>query len=76
MPQLCALLRFFPLVKKNSTLPSDSTAITASDESDMYTETLPMVQKPASRKQLMSNIGGYLEALPAHYADHPQNVIL
>jgi predicted peptidase len=67
---VCAFA-FFSSCQKDSTLPSDSTVVTASDESDMYIETLPMVQKPITHT-VNANIGGYLEALPAHYADHPK----
>jgi len=66
---VCAVAFFSSCQKENASSPV-STAVTDSDESDMYTETLPMVQKPVSRT-INSNIGGYLEALPAHYADHP-----
>ena len=47
-----------------------STSVTGSNESDMYTETGKTVQKSIS-ETVNANIGGYLEALPAHYADHP-----
>jgi predicted peptidase len=59
--------------QKDSTLPSDSTVVTASDESDIYTETSPTVQTPITRN-INSNIGGYLEALPAHYKNHPKKL--
>lgn len=48
-----------------------STPVTASSVEDMYTETSPMVQTPITYN-VNANIGGYLEALPAHYADHPK----
>lgn len=49
--------------------PLVSNVVTASDQSDMYTETGLMVQTPVTQN-VNANIGGYLEALPAHYADH------
>ena len=53
--------------KKENSLP---VPLTASNVSDMYTETGLPVQ--VSKTHFVdANIGGYLEALPAHYADHP-----
>jgi predicted peptidase len=54
---------------KESALTSN--AVTASDESDIYTETGLTVQTPITYN-VNANIGGYLEALPAHYANHPK----
>jgi len=61
------LITFAISCKKES--PLTSSALTASSEDDMYTETLPMVQT-AVQHSINANTGGYLEALPAHYADH------
>jgi predicted peptidase len=54
--------------KKENSLP---VALNASDVSDMYTETALPVQVTKTH-YVNANIGGYLEALPAHYADHPK----
>lgn len=69
---LCAVT-FFISCQKDSTLSSPSIPVTSSDESDLYTETSPTVQTPVSHT-VNSNIGGFLEALPAHYANHPRKL--
>jgi predicted peptidase len=54
--------------KKENSVP---VSLTASNVSDMYTETGLPVQ--ISKTHFVdANIGGYLEALPAHYANHPK----
>ncbi len=63
---VCILTFAISCQKEN---PLTSTALNASSEDDMYTETLSMVQTPVSHN-INANIGGYLEALPAHYANH------
>ena len=60
---------FFNSCKKENLAPV-TTVVTASNVDDFYTETDLTVQK-AITYQIDANIGGYLEALPAHYADHP-----
>ncbi len=52
--------------KDNVTSP----ALSASDESSLYKETGLPVQTPITYA-VDANIGGYLEALPAHYVNHP-----
>ena len=52
--------------KDNVTIP----VMSASVESSIYTETGLPVQTPVTYS-VNSNIGGYLEALPAHYVNHP-----
>lgn len=47
-----------------------SVPVTASSFDASYTETDLTVQKPITHK-IDANIGGYVEALPAHYSDHP-----
>ncbi len=47
-----------------------SPAVSASSVSDLYTETGLPVQTPITYA-VDANIGGYLEALPAHYSSHP-----
>lgn len=54
--------------KKESSIP---VSVTASNVSDMYTETGLPVQIPVTQ-YVDDNIGGYLEALPAHYKNHPK----
>jgi predicted peptidase len=56
--------------KKENSTPLSS-AVSASDVEDLYTETGLPVQKAITRT-IDANIGGYLEALPKHYADHPK----
>lgn len=46
-------------------------AVNASSVNELYTETGLPVQKPITYA-VDANIGGYLEALPAHYANHPK----
>jgi predicted peptidase len=58
---------FFNSCKKEN-LTSATTAITASNVDDFYTETGLTVQR-AITYQIDANTGGYLEALPAHYAN-------
>lgn len=65
---LCAAV-FFNSCKKDNSVPVALTA--SSNTSDMYTETGLTVQTPITHK-IDTNIGGYLEALPKHYADHPK----
>jgi predicted peptidase len=60
---------FFSSCKKENLTPA-TTAIHTSNIDDFYTETDLTIQKPVTY-QVDPNIGGYLEALPAHYADHP-----
>ena len=55
--------------KKEELTPA--VAVTASNVEDLYTETGLPVQKPITHN-VDANIGGYLEALPAHYNDHPK----
>ncbi len=50
---------------------SVTSPVSASQVDDMYTETSPTVQTPIT-KTINPNVGGYLEALPAHYNDHPK----
>lgn len=57
----------FSSCKKEDVTPVASSAV---NSSDMYTETGLCVQTPITHK-IDGNIGGYLEALPAHYAEHP-----
>lgn len=64
---LFILAAFSSCTKEDQTSP---VAVTVSSESDQYTETLLPVQT-AITKAIDSNIGGYLEALPAHYANYP-----
>ncbi len=66
---LLTTIAFASSCSKDST--SISTPVTASSVEDMYTETSPMIQKPVTRT-VNANIGGYLEAKPAHYLDHPK----
>ncbi len=54
--------------KKEETLP---VAIAAADVSDMYTESGLPVQTSITH-YVNANINGYLQALPAHYKDHPK----
>lgn len=49
---------------------STANALSASSVDEAYTETGIPVQK-AITYNVNSNIGGYLEALPAHYVNHP-----
>ena len=56
---------------KKEELTPETTAINASSVDDFYTETGFTVQTPITHK-VDANIGGYLEALPKHYADHPR----
>jgi len=63
---------FFNSCKKESLTPA-TTALTASNVDDFYTETGLTVQKAITR-QIDPNTGGYLEALPAHYAAHPKKL--
>lgn len=55
--------------KKDSAVPVALTP--SSDISDTYTETGLTVQTPITHT-IDANIGGYLEALPAHYLIHPK----
>lgn len=48
----------------------NSIPVNSSSTDDDYVETSLPVQKSVTNN-INSNIGGYLEALPAHYADHP-----
>ena len=59
------------IVVFNSCKKEDLTpvAVSTSSVDNMYTETSLPVQK-AITYNVDANIGGYLEALPAHYADH------
>lgn len=50
-----------------------TTAVDASNVDDCYTETGLTVQKPITY-QVDPNTGGYLEALPTHYAAHPNKL--
>jgi predicted peptidase len=63
------------IVATNSCKKEDSTplssAVSASDIEDLYTETGLPVQKAITRN-VDANIGGYLEALPKHYYNHPK----
>ncbi len=59
----------FNACKKENLTPV-TTAVTDSNVDDAYTETGLTVQK-AITYPVDANTGGYLEALPAHYADHP-----
>jgi len=56
--------------KKENSTPLSS-AVSASSTEDLYVETGLPVQKAITRS-IGANIGGYLEALPKHYADHPK----
>src|SRR5206468_5970830 len=71
---LIATWAFFALALLNSCKKEDTApapvALTASSVSDMYTETALPVQTSITHS-VDANIGGYLEALPAHYAAHP-----
>lgn len=64
---LFAAVAFSSCSKEDQPAP---VALTASTQSDQYTETATTVQT-AITKTIDANIGGYLEALPAHYGDHP-----
>ncbi len=70
---ICAALLLAFSCKKDST-PQISkqieTTITT-EQNDSYKEKSPPVQTPVSIA-IDSNIGGYLEALPASYAQHPE----
>ena len=63
---------FFNSCKKENLTPA-TTAVTASTVDDFYTETGLTVQK-AITYPVDANTGGYLEALPAHYANHPKKL--
>jgi predicted peptidase len=65
---IVATVFFNSCTKENLT---SATAINASSVEDSYTETGLTVQKPITHS-VDANIGGYLEALPAHYNDHPK----
>lgn len=71
---ITATVLFNSCSKENAT-PTDlsfaSNAVSASDVEGLYTETGFTVQKPITHR-VDANIGGYLEALPAHYNDHPK----
>src|SRR5689334_19576750 len=56
---------------KEDSITTPSTAFSASNASDMYTETALPVQTTVTH-YVNANIGGYLEALPAHYQNHPK----
>src|ERR1700684_3422082 len=57
---------FLVSCKKES---SDAISVSASSIGESYTETGLPVQKPVTYA-VDANIGGYLEALPAHYTSH------
>jgi predicted peptidase len=64
----CFAVALFNCCKKENISPF---ALSSFSVSDMYTETALPVQKPVTH-YVNANIGGYLEALPAHYSDHPK----
>ena len=64
----CLAVALLNSCKKEDVSP---VAVSASSLSDMYTETALPVQKSITQN-VDANIGGYLEALPAHYSDHPK----
>lgn len=66
----CLVIALFNACKKEDVTPVAVNA-DSPDVSDMYTETALPVQKSVTR-YVDANIGGYLEALPAHYSDHPK----
>lgn len=57
--------------KEDSMTTPLTTALAASDVSEMYTENALPVQTSITH-YINANIGGYLEALPAHYNNHPK----
>ena len=62
-----AIITFTSCKKEDAAV---STSLSASSVDGLYTETSLTVQKPITH-QIDANIGGYMEALPAHYSDHP-----
>lgn len=73
MKAITFALALFAIALTNSCKKEDTftTPVTASNVSEMYTETGLPVQTSITHN-VNSNIGGYLEALPAHYSDHPK----
>lgn len=67
---IAAVVCFNSCTKENLA-PVSASPVSASSIEDAYTETGLPVQTPITHK-VDANIGGYLEALPAHYKDHPK----
>ncbi len=70
-------IALFNACSKENVTPADpnsiSVAANTSDVEDLYTET-GLTKQKAITHTINSNIGGYLEALPAHYNDHPKKL--
>ena len=64
---MCSIVLFTTSCKKEE-LSSVSVSTSSTDAS--YTETELTKETPIT-KQIDNNIGGFVECLPAHYADHP-----